>query len=89
MGFGALLWPRRTFTAFVRGCNSQSLYREAFEPILEEDVARLRDRLGLNQPVPKATTRAIALYTFWVLTGVTWMILAPLAALIALTVHLL
>lgn len=89
MGFGALLWPRRTFTAFVRGRHSRSLFREPFAPILAEDVAAVRERLGLNRPIPKATARDRALFGLWVVVGLAWMVLMPLAALVVLALYLL
>ncbi|AKV00535.1 hypothetical protein AKJ09_07198 [Labilithrix luteola] len=41
---GLVTAPRRTFTAFVRGRRSRSLYGEAFEPLLDETVGALRAR---------------------------------------------
>lgn len=42
MGAGVLRAPRRTFTAFVRGRRSRSLYGRAFEPLLDQEVGALR-----------------------------------------------
>ena len=83
LGFGAVLWPRRTFCAFVRGRNTRNVYREPYAPVLLEDVAALRLRLGLEQPVPKATLRDMAWYLVWIAVGLGWMVLLPLALLLA------
>lgn len=41
---GALVAPRRTFRAFVRGRRSRTLYGEPFEPLLEMTVRDARER---------------------------------------------
>ena len=41
---GALVAPRRTFRAFVRGRRSRTLYGEPFEPLLEMTVREARER---------------------------------------------
>lgn len=41
---GVISSPRRTFRSYVRGRHSRSLYRERFEPLLDETVDELRDR---------------------------------------------
>jgi hypothetical protein len=47
---GALVAPRRTFRAFVRGRRSRSLYGEPFEPLIEMTVRAARERyLGLER----------------------------------------
>ena len=57
MGIGAVLIPRRTWQAFVRGRKTQNLYRETFdEALLERTVAEMRDKLRLDQPMPEKTT---------------------------------
>lgn len=44
---GATYMPRRIFRAFVRGRHSRSLYGLPLEPLLEQSVAEVRDRMGL------------------------------------------
>lgn len=82
MGFGAVLWPRRTLRAFVRGRNSRNLYREHYEPVLLEEVEELRQRLALVQPTPHATTRDVALFMVWAVIGFGWMVLLPVLAML-------
>jgi hypothetical protein len=41
---GVLSAPRRTFSAFVRGRRSRTLYGEPFEPLLDETVGDVRAR---------------------------------------------
>jgi hypothetical protein len=41
---GALVAPRRTFRAFVRGRRSHTLYGKPFEPLLEMTVREARER---------------------------------------------
>jgi hypothetical protein len=49
MGTGALLIPRRTWRAFVRGRHSQSLYGETYDDaLLDRTVGAMRDELGLE-----------------------------------------
>lgn len=56
MGIGAVLIPRRTWRAFVRGRKTQNLYRETFdEALLERTVAEMRAKLHLDQPLPEKT----------------------------------
>ncbi len=57
------VWPvlfyalRRVYRAFVRGRHSRNLYDGPLgEPILRESVGELRAQLGLDVPVPSATT---------------------------------
>jgi hypothetical protein len=79
MALGAVAWPRRTLRAFVRGRRTGNLYREPFEPLLAERVDGLRDRLGLDEPVPEATARDVAAFVSWALFGVMAMVAVPLA----------
>lgn len=82
LGFGAVLWPRRTLRAFVRGRHSRNLYREPYEPVLSEHVEHLRRRLGLDRDVPQATWRDLCLYALWVLIGLGCMVLLPAVAVL-------
>lgn len=41
---GALVAPRRTFRAFVRGRRNRTLYGEPFEPLLEMTVREAREK---------------------------------------------
>ncbi len=44
MGLGLFTSPRRLFAAFVRGRRSDTLYGNAFDPLLDETVASVRSR---------------------------------------------
>jgi hypothetical protein len=52
---GALVAPRRTFRAFVRGRRGRTLYGEPFEPLLEMTVGEAREKyLGQEgEPAPR------------------------------------
>ena len=79
IGFGLLLCPRRSYRAFLRGRHSRNLYREAYEPVLLEDIDALRKRLGLEQATPRATFLDVMAYLFWAAIGLAWMLLLPAA----------
>jgi hypothetical protein len=57
---GALIAPRRTFRAFVRGRRTRSLYRDPLPSLLRRSVGEVRRDLGLDQP-----SRARASDYFW------------------------
>jgi len=79
VGMGALIRPRRTFSAFVRGRASKTLYaRGLTEELLGTDVTQLKlATLPAVQPAPNA--RDIVAYLALVLASVACT-LAPLAA---------
>lgn len=53
---GFFLSPRRLFRAFVRGRHSRNLYRTEFgDALLDQSVADLRHRLGLDGPASRVT----------------------------------
>lgn len=53
--YGAYLFPRRTFTAFLRGRHSRSLYNQAFsESMLDVPLSMMQAQL-LPREVPSAT----------------------------------
>lgn len=65
---GVIAAPRRILAAFVRGRRSRSLYREAFEPLLEQTVGDMRARfIGANE---RATARDVVAFVLTALLGV-------------------
>jgi len=50
---GIYLCPRRCLQAYVRGCNTQNLYGYELEPLLQETVGDLRERMGTHAEVPE------------------------------------
>lgn len=55
MAGGALLWPRRTFAAFVRGRRSRSLYGEKIGELLDATVGEVRAKMAVPADPPRAT----------------------------------
>jgi hypothetical protein len=79
---GAVLHPRRTFAAFLRGCASQTLYHHGLTPqVLDSDVWQLR-RAVLPEAVPRACLRHTLVYLRLVLASLVWTA-SPLLALAA------
>ncbi len=69
-GYGLWLAPRRVFRAFVRGRHTTNLYRceaEFRDALLDETVAALRARLGLDRPVPQTRLSDALAFAGWVL----------------------
>ncbi len=59
---GVVLWPKRTFRAFIRGRHSTTLYSEAISAeLLDTRVSALQDRL-LPAGEPKASIRDVLAY---------------------------
>lgn len=71
MAAGAFLAPGRVFRAFRRGCASKSLYPLDFEPLLDRDVASLRQEMKTDAPVPPATVGNALLFALAVAMGLT------------------
>jgi hypothetical protein len=61
IGLGALVMPRRTFRAFLRGRRSRSLYGLPFETVMQRSVADARATMGVVDE-PHATARDRAIY---------------------------
>ena len=64
---GLVLAPRRLFRAFVRGRHTPTnLYKQRFvdAELDSVTVGMLRDRLGLNAAIPKASITDIVLFIF-------------------------
>ena len=66
MVMGWVVSPGRTWRAWVRGRHSRSLYAEGYsDALLRETVGELRERLGLDRPLPAATFGDHTSYAFW------------------------
>ena len=84
VGFGALLDPRRTFAAFVRGRSSKTLYARGLAPeVMGASVAQLQAEL-LPRHVPAARPRDAVAFLLLAAGAIAWT-LSPLA-LVALLV---
>ncbi len=66
---GALLIPKRTFAAFVRGRRSRSLYGLPFEELLTSTVTETRRRMQVPDAAPPATLADRLLFATAVATG--------------------
>jgi len=72
VGFGAVLRPRRTLAAFVRGRSSRTLYACGLtSEVLDSPLSRLRERL-LPDGVPGAGPRDLLAYAAWVAASLAW-----------------
>jgi hypothetical protein len=67
MGLGMLIAPRRTWRAWVRGAQSQTLYdRELDEALLGQKLSELRRELGLDRAPGSATAgSALRFFLYW------------------------
>lgn len=82
VGMGAVLRPRRTFSAFVRGRASKTLYAQGLtECVLGTDLVQLRKRL-LPTVLPAPRLADALAYLALVLTSTAWMV-SPFAAFAA------
>ena len=83
-GLGLVVTPRAVFRAFVRGRHTASIYhrRENSPALSAMTVAKLRAELGLDQPIPAASSMDRLSFLAWAAAAVVVMI-APLAAAFA------
>lgn len=70
MGLGAFVAPKRVFAAFVRGRRSDTLYGNAFDPLLDETVGAVRSRF-VQHDAPKATAGDALAFALATVTGIT------------------
>ena len=77
---GLAVAPRPAFRAFVRGRHTRNLYHdgEFRDAILQRSVGEIRQRLGLDRPVPRVSPGDAAAFAAWAI-GATLFSLAPLA----------
>lgn len=82
MAAGTVVWPRRTFRAFVRGLRSRNLYREPWsDALLAELLEATRARLGLHHDGCHATLGETARFVWW--AALAWLsVLVPLALVV-------
>ena len=66
---GALVAPRRTFRAFVRGRRSRTLYGEPFEPLLEMTVKEIREKYLGREVEPAAEMADAATFALALVAG--------------------
>ena len=71
MAGGLIVAPRRTFRAFVRGRNSDSLYGKDVDSLLGERVAVARMMMGVDEALgAKASASDVALFVLAELAGI-------------------
>ena len=77
---GLAIGPRAVCRAFVRGRHTRNLYHdgEFRDAILQRSVGEIRQRLGLDRPVPRVSPGDAAAFAAWAI-GATLFSLAPLA----------
>lgn len=81
LGYGALLFPKATFRAFVRGRRGANLYRDGFrEELLDERVRDLRRRLRVDAATGPTTPREVAAFAAWLAVAWTLGGVLPIAA---------
>jgi len=66
---GILVYPKRTFRAFIRGRHTKNFYGEDYEPLLELSVGAARSKLATDLPVPSATPADVALFVLAAAAG--------------------
>lgn len=85
VGLGAVVQPRRTFAAFVRGRASQTLYASGLTPaVLGCSVESLRKTILPAEPV-RPMARDVLAYLGWVSASIVWMVaaVAPVVLLVS------
>ncbi len=90
---GALVAPRRTFRAFLRGRRSRSLYGEELDPLLDGTVAAARARTGVDVERPEPTAADVALFAGGLAAGLVvglalFALVLPIAPFAALALNL-
>ncbi|MGZ3417998.1 MAG: hypothetical protein ACXVEE_09050 [Polyangiales bacterium] len=70
MGFGFLVAPARTFSAFVRGRRGHTLYRYPYgDALLDKTVGELRTEVGADREDQPATTGDVLRAISWGILG--------------------
>lgn len=88
-GLGALLAPRRSFAAWIRGRRSTNLFRRGYHPrLLDEDLDGLRAELGLASPPADPTPGDYLSFAAAATLGVAFLAIWP-ASLIAIALSCL
>ncbi len=82
MGLGILIAPRRTWRAWLRGCQSRTLYDKSLDDaLLQKRLGSVRTELGLDRPAASPTLwSAVRFFLFWQL-GV-WLTILSLPLLV-------
>lgn len=89
---GLLVYPRRTFRAFIRGRHTKNFYGENYEPLLGLSVQAARAKLATDLPVPSATLADVAMFALAtaaaIPVGVVSLVFVPLGLVAAPFLHL-
>jgi hypothetical protein len=93
MAGGLLVFPRRTYRAFIRGRHTANLYGERYEPLLTLTVGDTRAKLGTDRPAPPATLGDIGFFALAAVAGavvglVSFVVFVPLGLVAAPFLHL-
>lgn len=78
IGLGAVLQPRRSFTAFVRGRASQTLYASGLTPALLDSPLEALRRAILPAEAVRPVARDVWAYLAWVSASMVWMAIPAL-----------
>jgi hypothetical protein len=76
---GMILFPKRLFTAFLRGRRSNNLYREGFPEarLGNFTVGWLRSRIGMVGGDQRANVADVMAFGFWCLVALLWHAIGP------------
>ena len=90
---GLLVYPKRTFRAFIRGRHTKNFYGSDYEPLLNLSVGAARAKLATDLAVPRASiadivTFALAAVAATVVGLASLVVLLPLSLLAAPLLHL-
>jgi hypothetical protein len=89
---GILVYPKRTFRAFVRGRHTKNFYGEDYEPLLGLSVRDARGKLATDLPVPSATIADVAMFALATVAatvvGLPMIVFVPLGLIAAPFLHL-
>jgi hypothetical protein len=79
VSMGAVLAPRRTFAAFVRGRSSTTLYSQGLTPcVLDTSLAQLKRELLAHQ-APGLRPADVCAYMGWVVAALVWTLMPFMA----------
>jgi len=89
---GLLVYPKRTFRAFIRGRHTKNFYGETYEPLLHLSVGSARAKLATDRPVPSGTFADIVLFALAsvasIPVGIMSLLFVPLGLVAAPFLHL-
>lgn len=90
---GLVVYPKRTFRAFIRGRYTRNFYGREYEPLLNLSVGEARAMLGLEAPISATTWRDRTAFVLAAVAGIvvgisSTVVFVPLGLLAAPFLHL-